>query len=431
MSLRVLVVGSGGREHALGWALAQSPSVRGIESLPGNPGLAALGRTWAIAVTDHDAIVDLASRESFDLVVIGPEDPLAAGLADRLRDARIPTFGPGAAGAQLESSKAFAKAFMERHRIPTAAFSIVRSMEEADAAIAHWGAPIVIKASGLAAGKGVVVADSLEEAQRACRAFLIERAFGDAGSTVVIEQKLLGEEVSVLAITDGTRMYVLPAAQDHKRALDGDQGPNTGGMGAYSPAPIFTADLAREARANVLEPTLSGLQAEGIAFRGVLYAGLMITADGPRVLEYNVRFGDPETQAILPRLKGLDLGRLLFDAAQGELEAELPVPTVAASACVVAAARDYPRQGSRGEVITGVEAALGTGALVFHAGTALENGRLVTAGGRVLNVVGAGDSLTEALAIAYQGLEHIHFEGIRYRRDIAHRALDRARAGHS
>jgi phosphoribosylamine--glycine ligase len=429
--LRVLVVGSGGREHALGWALAQSPSVRRVESAPGNPGLSALGRNWPVATNDLDALVDLATREAFDLVVIGPEDPLALGLADRLRGAGLTVFGPDASGAQLESSKAFAKRFMQRNDIPTAPFSIVQSMEEAETALGRGGVPVVVKASGLAAGKGVVVAESVDEARAACRSFLVERIFKDAGATVVIEQRLEGEEVSVLAVTDGAHMYVLPSAQDHKRALDGDQGPNTGGMGAYSPAPILTDALAREVRSRILDPTLSGLLAEGITFRGVIYVGLMMTAEGPQVLEYNVRFGDPETQAILPRLEGLDLGGLLFDAARGKLEVERPVPTVGACACVVAAARDYPRQGSRGERISGVEDALAGGALVFHAGTAMENGRLVTAGGRVLDVVGSGDTLSEALDIAYRGMEQITFEGMRYRRDIGHRALDRSRAGRS
>jgi len=429
--LRVLVVGSGGREHALGWALAQSPSVRRVESAPGNPGLTALGRNWPVAANDVDALVDLATREAFDLVVVGPEDPLALGLADRLRGAGVTVFGPNASGVRLESSKAFAKTFMKQHGIPTAPFSIVETMEDAETALGRWGAPVVVKASGLAAGKGVVVAESVDEARAACQSFLVERVFKDAGSTVVIEQKLDGEEVSVLAVTDGARLYVLPSAQDHKRALDGDQGPNTGGMGAYSPAPMLTDTLAREVRARILEPTLSGLLAEGITFRGVIYVGIMMTAEGPQVLEYNVRFGDPETQAILPRLLGLDLGQLLFDAARGKLEAEQPVPTVGACACVVAAARDYPRQGSRGERISGVEEALASGALVFHAGTAIENGQLVTAGGRVLDVVGTGDSLSEALDLAYRGLEHIAFDGMRYRRDIGHRALGRSRAGRS
>jgi len=421
--LRVLVVGSGGREHALGWALAQSASVRGVDSAPGNPGLAALGRTWPVPANDIEGLVSLATRDAYDLVVIGPEDPLALGLADRLREAGLAVFGPNASGARLESSKAFAKTFMQRNDIPTAPFSIVHSMDEAEAALARWKAPVVIKASGLAAGKGVVVAESLEEARTACHQFLVERTFGEAGTTVVVEQKLVGEEVSVLALTDGARCFVLPSAQDHKRALEGDQGPNTGGMGAYSPAPVFTESLAREVRTRILEPTLSGLLAENIMFRGVIYVGLMMTAHGPEVLEYNVRFGDPETQAILPRLQGLDLGRLLLDVARGELESEEPVPTIGACACIVAAARDYPRQGSRGAPITGVEAALATGALVFHAGTMMDKGQLLTAGGRVLDVVGTGNTLPEALKVAYQGLEHIHFDGVRYRRDIAHRAL--------
>jgi phosphoribosylamine---glycine ligase len=429
--LRVLVVGSGGREHALGWGLAESASVSRVESAPGNPGLAALGPRWPVEATDLDGLASLVRREAFDLVVIGPEDPLALGLANRLREDGAIVFGPDASGARLESSKAFAKAFMARHGIPTASFSLAHTPEEAESALEHWGVPIVIKASGLAAGKGVVVAESMDEAREACRRFLVDRVFGDAGSTLVIEQKLEGEEVSMLAVTDGARYSMLPPAQDHKRALEGDQGPNTGGMGAYSPAPVFTDALAREVRSRILDPTLSGLLAEGIPFRGVIYAGLMVTTDGPYVLEYNVRFGDPETQAILPRLKGLDLGGLLFDAARGDLHAEALMPSIGAAACIVAAARDYPRQGSRGDIVSGIEDALARGALVFHAGTAMDNGRLVTAGGRILDVVGTGNTLPEALDVAYGGLEQIHFDGMRYRRDIAHRALERERAPRS
>jgi phosphoribosylamine---glycine ligase len=430
--LRVLVVGSGGREHALGWALARSTSVARVDAAPGNPGLARLGRTWAVRADDLEGQVGLASREGFDLVVVGPEDPLALGLADRLRASGQTVFGPGAAGARLESSKAFAKEFMRRHGIPTASYWLARSMAEADAALTRMGAPVVVKASGLAAGKGVVVAESLEEARAACHACLDAHAFGEAGSIVVLEKKLDGEEVSVLAITDGTTVHVLPSAQDHKRALEGDRGPNTGGMGAYSPAPALTDRLAADVRATIIEPTLSGLAAEGIAFRGLLYFGLMITSLGPQVLEYNVRFGDPETQAILPRFPRLDFGRLLYETARGELRpSPAPVPEMAAGACVVAAARDYPVSGSKGEVISGIEAAESSGAIVFHAGTSKEDGRLVTAGGRILDVVGTGATLPQAVQGAYAGLERIHFEGMRYRRDIAHRAFQRERAGGS
>ena len=421
--MRVLVVGSGGREHALAWALARSSSVVQVDAAPGNPGIAGIGRVHPVRTDDLDAVSALARSETYDLVVIGPEDPLARGLADRLREERIAVFGPGASGARLEASKAFAKSFMERHGIPTASFSIARSMSEAEAALKRWGAPIVVKASGLAAGKGVVVADTIEEAREACRACLEERVFGEGGEIVVLERKLEGEEVSVLTITDGKKVMVLPSAQDHKRALDGDEGPNTGGMGAYSPAPVLTHAMEETVMKRIILPTLHGLTSEHIDFRGVLFFGLMITREGPQVLEYNVRFGDPETQAILPRFTDFDFAQLCHEVARGELQSIGALPDVAASACVVAAAPEYPARGSRGERITGLDKGEEKGALVFHAGTALQDGHLVTAGGRILDVVATGDTLSEAVERAYGALDCIHFTGMRFRRDIARRAL--------
>jgi phosphoribosylamine--glycine ligase len=423
--MKVLVVGSGGREHALGWALARSPSVSQLESAPGNPGLARLGRIRPVAAEDLDGQVRLFREERYHLVVVGPEQPLALGLADRLRAEGAAVFGPGAGGARLESSKAFAKGFMARHGIPTAAFRVVESLGEARALLAEWGPPIVVKASGLAGGKGVVVAETAAEALEACVGCLESRAFGAAGSTVILEKKLEGEEISLFTVTDGRSYHVLPGSQDHKRAFDGDRGPNTGGMGAYSPAPILDEALLARVKREIIEPTLSGLVAEGVDYRGLLYLGLMVTARGPELLEYNVRFGDPETQAVLPRL-GLDLGELLLGAATATLRAEgLEPPAIPASACVVAVAGEYPRSGSRGAVIRGVEEAEARGALVFHAGTAEQDGALVTAGGRVLNVVGTGDTLALAVERAYASLEAIGFEGMRFRRDIGRRALTR------
>ncbi len=416
--LRVLIVGSGGREHALGWALAAGdPSIE-IHAAPGNPGLVELGRTWPVAADDLDGLSRLVREERYGLVVVGPEEPLARGLADRLRAQGTAVFGPGAEAAVLEASKAFAKSFMERHGIPTAEFAAVRDLAGAERLIREWGAPLVVKASGLAAGKGVTVAASEEEAIQAARECLRNRAFGDAGAIVVLERRLTGPEASVFVITDGRDYRLLPASQDHKRAYDGDTGPNTGGMGAYSPAPVLSAAVMAAVRKRVIEPTLEGLRAEARPYRGLLYVGLMLTEDGPRVLEYNVRFGDPETQAVLPRL-GYDLGGVLLAAARGELgRVELPEPAHAAGACVVAAAGDYPRGGSRGEPITGIEAARERGALVFHAGTALAGGAPATAGGRILAVAGTGATLSEALATAYAGVGEIHFEGMRYRSDI-------------
>jgi phosphoribosylamine--glycine ligase len=403
--LKVLVVGSGGREHALGWALARSASVARVEAAPGNPGLAEVGP-------------------------LRPEIPRAGGLADRLRAGGTAVFGPGAAGARLEASKAFAKDFMARHGIPTARFRTVKTLADAERTLAEWGAPIVIKASGLAAGKGVTVAETADEARAAARAALEGLAFGAAGSEVVLEERLTGEEASVFVITDGRNRRVLPGSRDHKRAFDGDRGPNTGGMGAVSPAAILTPAMLETVERSMIEPTLEGFHREKIAFRGLLYFGIMVTAEGPRLLEYNVRFGDPETQAVLPRLGG-DLGEVLLAAARGELaEASLLEPAHPASACVVAAAADYPRSGARGLEITGLERARERGALVFHAGTAVREGKLVTWGGRVLNVVGVGDTPDEALEVAYAGIGEIGFEGMRYRTDIGGRPLRTAeRAG--
>ncbi len=427
--LKVLVVGSGGREHALGWALDRCASVARVEAAPGNPGLAEIGPLRPVAADDLDRLAALVRTERYDLVVVGPEAPLAAGLADRLRADGTAVFGPGAAGARLEASKAFAKAFMARHGIPTARYRTVTRLAEAEDTFAEWGAPIVVKASGLAAGKGVTVAETVEEARTAARAALEGSAFGAAGAEVVLEERLVGEEASVFAITDGRDHRILPGSRDHKRARDGDRGPNTGGMGAVSPAAILTPARLEEIGRAMVEPTLEGLRREETAFRGLLYFGVMVTAEGPRLLEYNVRFGDPETQAVLPRLGG-DLAGTLMAAARGELAGVAPDPSVhPASACVVAAARDYPRSGARGLPITGIERARERGALVFHAGTAIGDGRLVAAGGRVLNVVGVGGSLDEALRIAYAGVAEIHFEGMRYRADIGGRTPGAAERG--
>jgi phosphoribosylamine--glycine ligase len=372
---------------------------------------------------DLDGLKALVEREQYDLVVVGPEQPLALGLADRLRQGGTAVFGPGQSGARLESSKAFAKAFMKRHDVPTAAFEVVTSKAAAESVLDTWGSPVVVKASGLAAGKGVMMAMTREEADEALTACFDTSAFGEAGSTVVLEKMLEGEEASVFVITDGRRHHVLPGSQDHKRAYDGDRGPNTGGMGAYSPAPVLTETLLEEIQTLIVEPVLEGLNREEIDYRGLLYIGVMITEDGPQVLEFNVRFGDPETQAVLPRLE-FDLGAMLLAAARGELRDEpLPPPVHSAAACVVAAARDYPRSGAKALPITGVDEAERRGAIVFHAGTAVHDDVLVTSGGRVLNVVGRGETLGDAVASAYAGIEAIHFEGMRYRRDIAHRAL--------
>lgn len=418
--MRVLLIGSGGREHALGWALHRSSSVTALVSAPGNPGLSALGECLPIPVDQSDALLEAARSGDFDLVVVGPEVPLVNGLSDRLRDAGISVFGPGSDGAQLEGSKAWAKDFMTRHNIPTAASRTVTSLEEAKRDLK---APIVVKASGLAAGKGVTVAETLEAAEDALDACFEKDRFGDSGHTVVLEEKLTGEEASLFVLTDGRRYACLPSSQDHKRAFDGDKGPNTGGMGAYSPAPCLSADMLQRVVEEIVQPTLKGLSQEGIDYRGLLYVGLMLTSDGPKVIEYNVRFGDPETQAVLPSIEQ-DWGLLFLSIAKAEFNpSDLKAPSAGASVCIVAATENYPEFSDKDQVIEGIEEAEATGALVFHAGTAMKHGELVTAGGRVLNVVGRGATLKEALDVSYAALDRVRFSGMRFRKDIGFKAL--------
>ncbi len=423
--MKILVVGSGGREHALAWRLAASGHA--VVAAPGNPGMEAVASCRPVKVMDLDGQVKLAVEEGVELVVVGPEAPLCAGLADRLRAAGVPTFGPGEAGARLEGSKAFSKALFARHGIRTAAFEVCATVEEADRAIdalaaqaVPAGSGVVVKADGLAAGKGVVVADDVAEAKTAARAMLDGR-FGDAGARLVIEQRISGREVSVLALTDGERLEVLAPAEDHKTLLDGDRGPNTGGMGTVSPAWIDDATLAR-VRAEVLEPTVRGLAAEGIDYRGVLYAGLMIDASGaPWLLEYNCRFGDPETQPVMARLRG-DLGAVLHGAATGALAQGALAWDPRAAVCVVVAAAGYPEAPRTGDVIGGLDAASDlTDVVVFHAGTARQGGAIVSAGGRVLGVTALGDDVEAARAQAYAAVDRIELAGKQLRRDIGAR----------
>jgi phosphoribosylamine---glycine ligase len=419
--MKILVVGSGGREHALAWRLADHHEV---VAAPGNPGMEAVARCVPdVVAADLERVVKLALDEGADLVVVGPEGPLVVGLADRLRAAGLATFGPGAAGARLEGSKVFSKRFFARHRIPTAPFEVASTVEEADAAIAHLtaaGGAVVVKADGLAAGKGVVVAATADEARAAAREMLEARRFGEAGATVVVEQKLAGREVSVLALTDGTRLEVLPAVEDHKAILDGDHGPNTGGMGAVSPAWITDAIAAR-IRHELLEPTVRGLAADGIDYRGVLYAGVMVDPAGaPYLLEYNCRFGDPETQPIMARVRG-DLGAVLLGVARGDL----PVGSLAWDArvavCVVVAAAGYPGTPRLGDPIGGLDAPHEDGVTIFHAGTARRGDALVSAGGRVLGVTALGISVQQARAKAYAAVDRIELVGKQVRRDIGAR----------
>jgi len=421
----VLLVGGGGREHAIAWKLAQSPGLGRMIAAPGNPGIAAHARRVPIKDTAIDSLVALAQQERPDLVVIGPEAPLALGLADRLRAAGLAVFGGSAAAARLESSKAFAKDLMARHRIPTARFGTFRDAAAARRYVRELGAPLVVKADGLAAGKGVTVCGTLEEADRAIAQCLEARAFGDAGLTVVVEEFLVGEEASFFALSDGATVLPLTAAQDHKTVLDGDRGPNTGGMGAYSPAPVMDAAMQERVMATIVRPTIAAMAEEGAPYTGALFVGLMITALGPKVIEFNCRFGDPECQAILPRLED-DLLALLLAAATGKGLPPALTWSAKSSVCVVMTSAGYPGAYETGRAITGVEAAAALpGVNVFHAGTALADGALVTAGGRVLGVQAVGADVSTAIRTAYAAVERIRFDGAHYRRDIGHHALRR------
>jgi phosphoribosylamine--glycine ligase len=426
MGQKVLIVGSGGREHALALRLLASPSVTEVIACPGNAGMVRLPPDLAhkrLRLTAGEP-VEVARREGVDLVVVGPEVPLCEGLADRMRAEGILCFGPSRAAAQLEGSKAFMKAFCKRHGIRVARDAIVRAPGELESALAEFESPPVVKADGLCAGKGVVVSESFEEARAAATAMLTGESFGAAGTTVVLEERLLGSEASVHALCDGKRAWVLPAAQDHKRVGEGDTGPNTGGMGTYAPAPLVTDDLAERVRVEVIDRVVEGMALDGIPFTGTLFAGLMVSPSGePVTLEFNVRFGDPETQVLTMITEG-DFGAALASAARGELDPGLLAVSPAHAVCVVLAAGGYPGTPRRGDVISGLEVAEALPDVrVFHAGTELRDGQLVTAGGRVLGVTARAPSLREARDRAYAACDHIRFEGMHFRRDIGHRAL--------
>jgi phosphoribosylamine--glycine ligase len=423
--MKVMIIGSGGREHATAWKVAQSPRVSEIFVAPGNAGTrAALHNTQNISIAqdDHSALVQFTKNNQIDLSLIGPEIPLAAGLADRLRDAGQLVFGPSQAAAQIEASKAFAKSFMQRHNIPTARFEVFTDFRAALKHLLSIDYPIVIKASGLAAGKGVIIPDCADDAEAALRQIMLDREFGLAGDEVIIEEKLIGEEVSLLAFTDGITIKPMPPAQDHKRLLDGDQGPNTGGMGAYAPAPICPPALVDEFTSSILQPTIDGLRAEDRSFIGVIYAGLMLTAAGPRVLEYNCRFGDPETQVILPLLE-TDLVDIAEACATQQLNKIDIRWKQQSAACVVLASEGYPNKYLTGREIVGLDRSI-ENALFFHAGTKMIDDKIVTSGGRVLNAVGLGSNLQMALKNAYTLIDQVSFEGMQYRKDIGHRAIN-------
>ena len=419
--MNILVIGSGGREHALYWKLSESPQTEQIYAIPGNPGM---GASAEIALDDHAAILRFVKEHEIGLVVVGPEVPLMNGLVDELEAAGIRAFGPRANAAEIEGSKSFAKDLMKKYGIPTARYEVFTAAEPARAYIRQEGAPIVVKADGLAAGKGVIVAMTEQEALDAVDAIMEDHSFGDAGARVVIEEFMEGEEASLLAFTDGTTIRPMISAQDHKRAYDGDRGPNTGGMGTYAPAPVMTPEMTERAVEEILKPTIAAMAKEGRTYRGCLYLGLMVTADGPKVVEFNARFGDPETQVVLPLLDS-DLVAIMCACADGTL-ADVPIRWKdGAAVCVVLASGGYPGHYEKGQEIHGLADAEAMGALVFHAGTAMKDGKLVTNGGRVLGVVGRGADISSAVDAAYAAATKISFKDAYYRKDIAHRALER------
>ena len=422
--MRILVIGSGGREHALIWKLAQSPRVTELFCAPGNAGIGGIATNLTMPINDHGGLTKFAREAGIDLVVVGPDDALAAGIVDRFLQVGIPVFGPTQAGARLESSKVFAKKFMQRHELPTAASGSFSSSAEAHHYCQTMPYPVVIKADGLALGKGVFIAQTPWAAAGAIHAIMDRRQFGAAGSSVVIEEFLTGQECSVHALVDGESYLLFPAAQDHKQIFDGDRGPNTGGMGTFSPpAKLVTPEMEARIHREIMEPFMAGLKKEGLAFKGLLFPGVMVTPSGPKLLEFNCRFGDPETQVLLPRLKS-DLVDLMEATIQGRLASTRAEWDPRAAVCVVMASGGYPGAYTAGKIITGLEEAGNMeDVTVFHAGTKLVDGKFITAGGRVLGVTALGADLATAQARAYEAVSKIHFEGAIFRRDIAAKGL--------
>ena len=420
--MKVLVIGSGGREHALVWKISQSPKVDKIYCAPGNAGIAQQAECVAIKADDLDGLLAFAQQNQIDLTVVGPEVPLTLGIVDKFQKQGLKIFGPSGKAAEIEGSKTFAKDLMAKYNIPTAKYGAFTDAAEAKAFLDTVGLPCVVKADGLAAGKGVLICETKAEAEAAIADILVDNKFGSAGSRVVVEEFLTGQEVSMLAFTDGKTVVPMVSSQDHKRIWDGDKGLNTGGMGAYSPAPVYTADIHEIVVPQVLEATVKAMEAEGRSFSGILYAGLMLTADGPKVLEFNARFGDPETQAVLPRLKSdlVDIFLAIIDGRLNEMNIEWHEE---AAVCVVIASGGYPETSEKGRVITGLAEAAATGAIVFHAGTKEDNGNIVTNGGRVLGISALGKDIAEAIANAYKGVKEVKFENMQYRTDIGKKAF--------
>ncbi|MDD5438654.1 MAG: phosphoribosylamine--glycine ligase [Candidatus Omnitrophica bacterium] len=423
--MKILLIGAGGREHALAWKIAQSRRVTKIYCAPGNAGIAEIAECVPIKADDIDGLVRFAKSNACDLTCVGPELPLVLGIVDRFSGEGLTIFGPTRGAALLEKSKVYAKEIMRKYGVPTAGFETFGDPAKARAYVKEKGAPIVVKADGLAAGKGVAVCKTVDEALEAIDLAMVRKIFGDAGDRVVIEEALSGEEASILAIADGKNWVILDSAQDHKRVFDHDCGPNTGGMGAYSPAPVVTGELLKQIEREVISPMIRGMEQEGYPFRGVLYAGIMVTKNGPRVLEFNVRFGDPETQVILPRMK-TDLVEIMEASAGGKLAGRTIDWLPKACVSVVLASGGYPGGYVSGKKITGIETAKAAGTvMVFHAGTAKKGDAYVTSGGRVLNVVGLGGTIREAVTATYEACGKINFEDMHYRRDIGARAIGR------
>lgn len=419
--MKVLVVGSGGREHALCWKIAQRPDTE-VYVAPGNIGMVDVATLVNIKVDDIAGLVDFAKAEEIDLTVVGPELPLTLGIVDAFQDAGLACFGPNKAAAKLEGSKAFSKELMKKYGIPTAAFDTFTDVEKAKAFVDEIGVPCVVKADGLAAGKGVIICMTREEADKAIEDMLTDHAFGDASATIVIEEYMVGPEVSVLAFADGKTVLPMVSAQDHKRIFDGDKGPNTGGMGAYSPAPVYTEALSAEVNKTIIEPTIAAMAAEGTPFTGILYTGLMLTEKGPRVLEYNVRFGDPETQPIMVRMKS-DIVELFQACVDGKLDEAALEWHDEAAVCVIMASGGYPASSEKGVPIHGLDDIAAEEAIVFHSGTAEKDGEIVTNGGRVLGVTAKDATIKGAIDKAYAAVEKINFDHMQFRRDIGARAL--------
>jgi len=415
--MKVFVVGAGGREHTLVWKIAQSTRVSEVYCAPGNPGMRNIARSVNIAVDDIKALADFAESYNIDLTVVGPEAPLVAGIVDEFERRGLKIFGPSKAAAQIEGSKVFSKNLMKKYSIPTAEYRVFENPEAAIDYISSINPPLVVKAEGLAAGKGVIIARDRYEAEAAVKSIMVDRAFGEAGNRVVIEEFLQGPEVTVLAFCDGKIAVPTVSSRDHKRVYDDNKGPNTGGMGAVSPAPAYGADLAKIVEETIIQRTVDAMAKEGIPLKGILYTGLMLTKDGPKVLEYNCRFGDPEAQVVIPRLK-TDLIDIMLAVIEGELTDIKVEWKKEPAVCVVMASGGYPGHYETGKVITGIDAAEKTGAIVFHAGTAERDGKIVTAGGRVLGVTALGEDVESARRSAYNAVLKIHFDGMHYRKDI-------------